>query len=367
MMTGVAVFSLVCAAIPALMFWRNRAVYRPLPRGGAEAPPFVSVLIPARNEEAVIGAAVRAAWANGNCEVLVGDDHSTDRTAELARQAGATVIAIPPLPAGWCGKQHACAVLARRAAQDLLVFVDADVRLAPDALARMTAFLEAAGADLISGIPRQETVTFGEKLLIPQIHFLLLGFLPLRRMRARRHPAYGAGCGQLFMARRAAYEAAGGHEAIRETRHDGVRLPRAFRAAGLKTDLFDATDVATCRMYRSGREVWRGLMKNATEGLGAPRMIGPATVVLLAGQVLPFFLVWNDCHARLLALIAIPLVFYPRVAAARQFGQSVLSVLLHPVGVVALVTIQWVALVRQWLGRPADWKGRAYVASAPAN
>ena len=96
-------------------------------------------------------------------------------------------------------------------------------------------------------------------------------------MRRSRHPAYGAGCGQLFLARREAYETAGGHAAIRATLHDGVKLPRAFRAAGLRTDLFDATDVASCRMYRNAGEVWRGLAKNATEGLAAPGKIVPAT------------------------------------------------------------------------------------------
>jgi hypothetical protein len=345
----------ICAAIPAVMFLRNLSAYRRLPRNGsAKAPPSerrvalprdreqsrVSVLIPARNEEGSIRAAVKSALANGNCEVLVGDDHSTDRTAEIARAAGAKVISIPDLPAGWCGKQHACAVLARHATHSLLVFVDADVRLAPDALGRIAAFMD--GCDLASGIPRQETETLFEKLLIPLIHFVLLGFLPVRRMRASLDPAFGAGCGQLFMARREAYEKCGGHGAIRATLHDGVKLPRAFRQAGFITDLFDATDIATCRMYRSAGEVWRGLAKNATEGLGAPATIVPATVMLLAGVVM------------------LPVTYVPRFIAARRFRQSWLGAVLHPVGVIVLLAIQWIALARLWLGRPAAWKGRAY-------
>src|SRR5205807_74198 len=126
-------------------------------------------------------------------------------------------------------------------------------------------FLEKSGAALVSGIPRQETGTFFERLLIPLIHFILLGFLPMKRMRSTRKPAYAAGCGQLFLARRMAYDAMGGHAIIRSSLHDGLTLPRAFRRAGFQTDLCDATDLATCRMYCGAGEVWHGLAKNATE------------------------------------------------------------------------------------------------------
>src|SRR5690606_21074414 len=137
----------------------------------------------------------------------------------------------PPLPAGWCGKQHACHVLASLARHPLLVFIDADVRLAPDALERIAAFMgeRAPGRaregrtrtppSLASGVPRQELGTFSERLLIPLIHFILLGFLPMPVMRRTRWPAMSAGCGQLFIARRDAYFAAGGHASIRATLH----------------------------------------------------------------------------------------------------------------------------------------------------
>jgi glycosyltransferase involved in cell wall biosynthesis len=303
-----SIVALVCAAIPAVIFFRNQRAYRPPPVGLWRGPyqPSVSVLVPARNEEQSIRAAVESALASVGVrvEVLVMDDHSEDRTAEIVehlsggQNSGYRTVRLlhaPSLPAGWNGKQHACARLAEAASHDWLVFMDADVRLEPDALARMVAFMEQNDMDLGSGIPRQVTGSFWEKLVIPQIHFLLLGFLPLRRARKRWHKAaYGAGCGQLFIAHRDAYERSGGHAAIRSSRHDGIKLPRLFRRMGYRTDLFDATDLASCRMYRNGGEVWRGFMKNATEGLGAPKIIIPFTALLLAGQVLPFFLVWKS-------------------------------------------------------------------------
>jgi hypothetical protein len=273
------------------------------------------------------------------------------------------------LPAGWCGKQHACWVLAREARHPLLLFIDADVRLVPNALARMTAFVSASGADLASGIPHQETVSLLEKLLIPLIHFILLGFLPIRPMRRSRQPSFAAGCGQFFIARAQAYHRCGGHSVIRDTLHDGLKLPRAFRVAGLKTDLFDATDLATCRMYRTAGEVWLGLAKNASEALAAPAMIGPMTAVLLGGQVLPVILLllglcsWPEPWPKwqiTLALVATIAAYYPRLAAVWRYRQSLLGAILHPLGILILLAIQWFAFLCNALGRPATWKGRPY-------
>lgn len=367
-MIAVAIVALALAAVPALLFLANLQLYRPAPPPGEERPA-ISVLIPARNEERAIAAAVRAALASEGVEleVIVLDDHSDDRTADIVRGIAdprLRLLTAPPLPDGWCGKQHACHVLAGEAKHPLLAFLDADVRLAPDGLARLAAFGRHSGADLVSGIPRQETGTLFEILLIPLIHFILLGFLPLARMRHSTHPSYGAGCGQLFLARADAYHAAGGHAAIRATLHDGVKLPRAFRAAGKMTDLCDATDLATCRMYKGAGEVWRGLAKNATEGLASPAMIGPATLLLLGGQVLPFALLagaaWLSPWAAALSAGAALLAYAPRVAAASRFRQPPLGALLHPVGVALLVAIQWYALGRALVGRPAAWRGRSY-------
>jgi hypothetical protein len=333
-------------------------------------------LIPARNEARTIRTAIEAALHSQHVtlEVLVLDDDSTDATAQIvrdiaARDARVRLLPGPPLPPGWCGKQHACAVLAAHTAQPLLAFLDADVRLAPQGLARLAAFLDASGAALVSGLPRQETGSLLERLLMPLMHFLLLGFLPLRGMRRSRHPAYGAGCGQLFMARRQAYMYAGGHAAIRTSLHDGLTLPRAFRTAGLPTDLCDATTVATCRMYRSAREVWHGLAKNATEGLAQPALLGPATALLFGGQVLPVILCGLGAFGQLsswacgLAVLGLAAAYYPRLRAVRRFEQSWLGALLHPLGSLIFLVLQWYAWTRAVCGRPATWKGRAYSAS----
>jgi hypothetical protein len=173
----------------------------------------------------------------------------------------------------------------------------------------------------------------------------------------------GAGCGQLFLTTREAYDKTGGHSAIRASLHDGVKLPRAYRAAGLMTDLCDVTDLATCRMYRSAGQVWNGLAKNAQEGLGSPNLIAPMTFLLFAGQVLSCLLWgWVEESPLEVTLLALATVasFAPRLHAAYRFRQSWLGAILHPFGVTLLLMIQWYSLLRLMIGKPVGWKGRAY-------
>ncbi|MFO1488113.1 MAG: glycosyltransferase family 2 protein [Verrucomicrobiota bacterium] len=380
-----AIVALVLAALPAGLFLANLGVYRRIGRGASSAKPEgLSVLIPARNEEHNLPATLASVLSNRDCdfEVIVLDDHSTDRTAAIVRDfarrdSRVRLESAPPLPPGWCGKPHACQALAGLARHSLLVFLDADVRLAPDALVRLALFMakdSATATDpiaLASGVPRQDLGTFSEKLLLPLIHFILMGFLPMHLMRRNRRPALSAGCGQLVVVRKDAYEHAGGHAKIRLTLHDGLKLTRLFRQAGLRTELFDPTDFATCRMYFTHRETWSGLAKNATEGLAAPGTIVPMTLLLLGGQVLPFVLLGGSGKLSPLALgldlVAMALAYLPRFIAMRRFHQPFASALLHPVGVIAVLAIQWYALLRQVCGKPAIWKGRSYGAAASAN
>ena len=377
MLETVAIAAMLCALSPAVLFCVNLRRYRVPPMAdGAVTLPAISVLIPARDEERSIRAAVESVLQSRGVtlQVVVMDDSSTDRTAEIVmalaeRDARVRLEQAPALPRGWNGKQHACWALAHAAHHPVLCFVDADVRLEPEALARMAAFLEGSGAALVSGFPRQVTVTTMEWLLLPLIHFVLLGFLPISRMRASPSPGFAAGCGQFLMVRSEPYFRADGHAAIRETMHDGLRLPRLLREHGERTDLADLTTLATCRMYTTAGQVWQGLAKNATEGLGAPARIVPITVLLLLGQVVPFgLLVWLlfsrarfEAEVWVFMIAAVAAALLPRFLAVWRFRQPVRSAVLHPLGIVVLLVLQWFALVRKLRGGSVSWRSRAYV------
>ena len=370
-----ALIALALAILPALMTWRNLKQFQPackdplvIDKAMADG---VSVLIPARNEEASISGALQSILQSSHpeFEIIVMDDASEDRTAEVVlgfASADPRVRLVPSagLPQGWNGKQHACWGLANHARYGLLLFLDADVRLSTDALTRIVAEYCERQSPLISGFPRQETGTWSEQLLIPLMHYVLLGFLPIDQMRSSTQPGFAAGCGQLFLAHRDRYFEVGGHSAIAASRHDGIQLPKAFRKHGMKTDIFDATDLATCRMYQSLPQVIRGLLKNASEGIANPRLILPFTVLLLGGSVLPVVLLvlsvvmesgWMTIG---LLTIATALSWYPRVAASIRFRQSWLGVLLHPLSIAWFTILQWVALVMSIFRVRTAWRGR---------
>lgn len=286
--------SLPCALFPAAMFIMNLGYYQEPHKKKSRSLEAVSVLVPARNEACGIALTLRTILATRNIEfeVVVMDDGSTDGTDAIVLYLAETdkrlrLERAPRLPPGWNGKQHACWCLARVAQNPILCFIDADVRLQPDCIARMTDFLDSNS--LVSGFPEQITGTSLEWLLLSLIHFLLLGFLPIKFMRTTKQPGMGVACGQFVKVRAKDYFACGGHSSIKLTMHDGLRLPRLFRKAGYKTDLADITNLASCRMYTCASEVWSGLAKNAVEGIGAPTLIVPITILFFLGQVLPFF------------------------------------------------------------------------------
>jgi hypothetical protein len=357
-----AYLSLFFAAGPFLLTIANLRLFRTPPVNCQKTE--ISVIIPVRNEEHNIGACSAAVLASSGItlELIVLDDHSTDKTTTILAEIDdprLRVASVPPLPLGWTGKQHACATGAALARYDLMLFIDADVRLEPDAISRVCAFMQREPIGLGSGFPRELTAGFADGLLLPLIHFLLLGFLPISAMRRSALPALGAGCGQMIAVRKDAYWRAGGHGAVARTMHDGIMLPRAFRAAGIMTGIFDASRFATCRMYSARSELFEGLLKNATEGMAKPVALPVWTTMLGCGQILPALLIllqpsWVTGCALLLGITT-------RLLLAWRFRAPVWSALLHPLGLAVLLSVQWIALVRQFRGRPATWRGRAYV------
>lgn len=333
--------------------------------------PLVSVCIPARNEESNIEACVRSALSStvSDIEVLIYNDHSTDRTGEIVQRLGhedarVRTPTVVDLPSGWNGKQFACQQMGLSARGRWLLFTDADVRLEPKAISATLARASSLRADLISGIPLERTHTLGEALVIPLIHFILLSYLPMVRMRTTPDPAASAGCGQYLFVRREAYEKAGRHEAFKASMHDGIMMPRTLRRAGFRTDLFDPTELVSCRMYRGFTQTWRGFAKNAYEGLGSIVLLLFVTVVHLLGHVLPWIVLAlaalgfvGDVPAVGLAAFACVIALSHRFFMALRFQQRFIGAALHPLGIVLMTAIQWHSFVLHMLGK-RTWKGR---------
>lgn len=235
--------------------------------------PGVSVLIPARNEAALIGNVVQALLAQEYpaFEVIVLDDHSDDSTADHARQAGSRdprlcVQRGAPLPAGWLGKNWACHQLAQVARYELLLFTDADVDWQPGALRAAVIHLWANEADLLTVWPTQTTVTWGERLVVPLMALAVLAYLPVWLAHHSPYPLAAAANGQVMLFRRAAYQLCGGHAGVRGEVLEDVRLAQRVKAAGLRLRMADGAGLIRARMYRCWQEVRNGYAKNILAG-----------------------------------------------------------------------------------------------------
>ena len=332
--------------------------------------PRLSVCIPARDEAGRIGAAVAAARALDypELEIVVVDDRSSDATGEEARTAAdgdprvAVVEGTEP-PAGWAGKPWACARAAAEAGGELLLFIDADVRLAPWSAATAVARLRSDDVALLSLFGDWELVGFWERTVVPVVGWFIRGTVDLDAVNDPDGDAEFAN-GQFILVRREDYEAAGGHGAVRAEVLDDVRLARAFRRAGRRLGLVHAPGAFSVRLYESLGDIVRGYAKNLFEGMDRrPAVALLAVVFICVGTLLPWALLialpaagvawpWTAWAATLCALM---LAFRWRIE--RADGRSGWHAATHVLGNAVFV---WI-LLRSALSGRVEWKGRAFV------
>ena len=226
--------------------------------------PLVSVIVPARNEEACLGTCLEslAEQTGVPVEIIVVDDHSTDRTREIALKFPAVrVIEAGPLPTGWTGKNNAVVTGAREARGQWLLFTDADTVHLPGSLTRALAEAQENQADLLSYSPEQIAVTFWEMATLPVVFAELARQYPPSKVSDPNSPAAAAN-GQYILVKREAYDAIGGHASIAGNILEDVALARAVKASGRKIRFRYAADAVRTRMYRNYRQLRDGWTKN---------------------------------------------------------------------------------------------------------
>jgi Glycosyl transferase family 2 len=357
----VRVAAATATAVAAHAYVNGRLLRVPPPARPARER--VSVLLPARDEAARIGGALAAVLASSDLpdmEVLVLDDCSRDATADLVAAAAARdhrlrLIAGRPPPAGWLGKPHACARLAREATGSVLVFLDADVRVAPDGIARTVALLRDAGLDLVSPYPRQEACSPAERLVQPLLQWSFLALLPLRLAERSPRPSLSAANGQLLAVDAAAYRRAGGHAAVAGEVLEDVALVRAVKRAGGRGGVADGTTVATTRMYEGWGHLRAGYAKSLWAAGGTPAASATQAGLLAAVFILPAAAALRGSPTGLLGYLAG--VAGRVVTARRTGGRGWPDALAHPLSVAG-----WIYLTAlSWKGHGAgtlSWKGR---------
>ena len=318
----------------------------------------VSVLLPVRDEAARVEPCLRSLLAQEgvDLELVVLDDGSTDGTADVVRRVAdgdprVRLLTGRPLRAGWLGKPHACQQLAEAAAptSDVLVFVDADVVLAPHAVAATVALLEQTGLDLLSPYPRQEAPG-ATALVQPLLQWSWLTFLPLRLAERSPRPSLSAANGQLLAVRRSAYDRVGGHAAVHDEVVEDVALLRALKRSGGTGGVCDGTALATTRMY----DTWSELVDGYSKSLWT--LPAPAVALLLALYVVPPVAALRGSRAGALGYAA---GVAGRVVAARRTGSPALpDALAHPGSVLVLAALAVRSRVARRRGG-LTWKGRS--------
>ena len=349
MILALALLFFAVAVINALFWPRVR-------RAGLGASGGLSVLIPARNEEANLRACLDSILGQGITvdEVLVYDDHSTDGTAAVALSTGdarVRVLTPVPLPAGWFGKTFACAQLSAAAGNRWLLFLDADARLEPEACARMLSEVQRRNLTFLSCWPRFEMFSGAERLLMPMLNFVVFSIFPGPLSLFRKEPSLGLAHGACMMMERAAYVRVGGHNAVRGEIFEDTRMAQIWRAAGERGLCLDGAGVVHVRMYATASEIWSGFSKNFYLAFRHPINFWLFLLLHFAVFLLPFLgFSWQA------ALV----VWATRAVLALRFGQGWLSVLAHPfaeVVVLAMGVESWrIARSREGV----SWKGRRY-------
>jgi GT2 family glycosyltransferase len=359
---------------------RERLALR-LAAAAPAAQPLISVLIPARDEAARIGACLAglADQSYRNFELLVVDDHSTDATAAIVRSYAARlpaldVVSSAALPDGWAGKCWACWQAASRARGAWLLFLDADVAPRPELLASLVACAETRSLDLLSLMPFQQLGSLAERAIMPAFFALLYGVYPLDQVNDPRSPIAFAN-GPCLLIRREVYLAIGGHRAVRASILEDTELGRIVKAAGYRLEVAIAPDLIAARMYAGWASLAEGLGKNAVAGYrsGGARSgwVGARLALvaflpwylLLAGAVLalarPDALIGVVLmlHGALLALLALGCWGW---LARRRYRLAPWWGALFPIGVAIYFWLAAHALLRLRSGRGVVWKGRTF-------
>ena len=337
--------------------------------------PALAIVVPARNEERQIEQCVRSLLAqhHNDFEIVVVDDCSGDATPQiLARLAGEDprlrVISGVPLPDGWVGKPWALTQGVRAARGAWLLFTDADTFHYPDGAASVQQAAIDRGLGVLSVLTDQDLVTLPERALMPSLFLAILGGTgPIGDVGDPTKPDVALFNGQYIMASRDAYEAIGGHAAVRNEIAEDLELARRFKRDGrFRIALTGSDGVAHTRMYRSLREIWEGFIKNFALGLRERPVWGAIGACVLAciSPLTPLTFIaalvaarWIDAAVLALAMAAVLTVVAYQMRLMRAPASSVPW---YPVGTAFTVAVLTVSIALFASGRGVVWKGRRY-------
>jgi chlorobactene glucosyltransferase len=370
----------------AVTQYRHYKIIAPVALSQRSAAPGVTVIVPARNEERIIGRCLdgltRQDYTRDQLQFLVVDDSSTDRTAAIIAESAARDDRIrpirgQPLPEGWLGKPHACWTAAKDAKGEWLCFIDADTVADPPLIGTAIETALSRRLDLVSLQPFQELGTFAERLILPTGFFLIAFTQDLRKTNDPALPDASVN-GQFLLIRRSVYSAVGGHATVKDATAEDSALARAIKSAGHSVGVFGTQGLLHTRMYGDSRSLVEGAARQAATLLGgAPALLSVALGAMLLAFVPIALPVLAACRlagvAGGLAIISLVLsgagslsLFGTHIGAARYFRIPFWYGLVFPLGYLGGAGVLVFAAWQQSRGQ-TRWKGRVYSVAAPAS
>ena len=336
------------------------------------AIPEVSIIVPARNEEASLGDCLESLTAQTGVgvEIIIVDDGSTDRTREIAQSfARVRVISAGPLPDGWTGRNNAVIAGAKEARAQRLLFTDADTVHLPGSLARALAEAKRDAADLLSYSPEQLVVTFAERAVMPVIFAELASQYPPQKVREHssgQSSEIVAANGQYLLVRRAAYDAVGGHAAVATEILEDVALARLFRKNGKHVYFRYGGDAVRTRMYRNWRQLREGWTKNLALLFPQPERLAVRSLFLwlMAWSALGFAVSGAvSQHFAWIVAAALWLLPYRRIRVAHFSSADNLIAIAFGLPLFAYLLLR---SKKAHASGQVSWKDRAYRTGAPS-
>ena len=320
-------------------------------KGATSVGETVDVLIPMRNEEENVEGCLKSVLNSELLDVskvFVLDDGSNDSTAELIGQFKVDKLIGTQPPTGWLGKVWACHNLAQVGKGKYLVFMDADVRLHPYAIASAITKMNKFGWDFISPYPRQISGSFLEKLIQPLLQWSWLASVPLRIAEKFPNRSMTIANGQFFIVKRSAYNTSGGHASIPNEVLDDLELARLLISKGFKGGVADGSAVAICRMYKNNSQLIEGYTKSLWKAFGGQ-----------FGTLIAIFLLYFTGLSPYLGIGApASFIFLSRVLAALKTRSNPAYAFLHPISILVLLYLIVLSSIRKSRGT-LQWRGRA--------
>jgi len=360
-MEVLAIFTLVFLALRTFISLVNLISRLHLPNQKPASFPKVSVLIPARNEEAVLGYLLDSLEKQDypDFEVIVCDDHSSDNTEEILNWIAGEDDRFhwflgEKLPADWLGKNYACHQLAQKASGKYLIFLDADVELSPDAITKVVAFFQEKELSLLSVFPQQKMESFAEQITVPVMNWILQSLLPMILVQKTKFQSLSAANGQLMMFDAENYITHQWHSRVRSQNVEDIRLARMIKAEGFQIAVLLGNNDVFCRMYRSFEEAVKGFSRNIHEYFGGGRVVMLVFwVIVCFGPFIVFFATgWTFFSLFVL------LFFANRLFVSAANRQNVFwSVLLHPLQMISFTAVVFYNIFRR-IKKETTWKGR---------